>query len=145
VPRAATDVVLEDPLPAGLEPIVLEFQTTARSLGLAIAQREWRAQGYDMGYEGEGEGEGEGGGGEPGMPSGQSAGVFPAIEVQRHDDRVVAYAPWVPAGIHRFEYLVRATTPGQFKAPPAKVELMYDPEVYGSTGAMAFEVVRGEK
>jgi hypothetical protein len=147
VPRTATDVVLEDPLPAGLEPIVLDFQTTARSLGLAMAQREWGAQGMEMGWEGEGDGEYAppgGAGGEPGAP-GASVGVFPAIEVERHDDRVVAYAPWVPAGIHRFEYLARATTPGKFAAPPARAELMYDPEVHGSTGPLVFEVLKAER
>jgi uncharacterized protein YfaS (alpha-2-macroglobulin family) len=101
----------------------------------------------EMGWEGEGDGEYAppgGAAGEPGAPA-ASIGVFPAIEVERHDDRVVAYAPWVPAGIHRFEYLARATTPGKFAAPPARAELMYDPEVHGMTGPLVFEVLKAER
>ncbi len=102
VPRPVTDVVLTDPLPAGLEPIALEFQTTARSLGLALR----RARAQRLAGDGRGRSRTVGDAGSRG-----DGGVFPALEVERRDDRVVAYAPWIDAGIYRFEYLARAATP----------------------------------
>ena len=72
-------------------------------------------------------------------------GELPVIHVERRDDRVVACAPDVPAGIYRFEYLARAATPGRFGVPPAEVELMYDPEVRGRSAAATFEVLSAGK
>jgi hypothetical protein len=35
------------------------------------------------------------------------------------------------AGVHSYEYVSRATTPGEFVVPPAKAEEMYHPETFG--------------
>ena len=43
-------------------------------------------------------------------------------------------------GVHSYVYLARATTVGSFVAAPTHVEQMYEPEVFGRTGAMTFEV-----
>jgi uncharacterized protein YfaS (alpha-2-macroglobulin family) len=96
----------------------------ARSLGRGLSEREWGDDEEDgrEAYE-------------------ETGGVFPAIRVERRDDRVVAFAPEVPAGIYRFEYLARAATAGSFSAPPAAVELMYDPEVRARTAPLRFTVV----
>jgi uncharacterized protein YfaS (alpha-2-macroglobulin family) len=51
--------------------------------------------------------------------------------VQRHDDRIEAFAEWLPAGTHRVRYLLRATTAGSFSAPGASALLMYMPETFG--------------
>ena len=45
-----------------------------------------------------------------------------------------------PEGRHVFSYLVRATTPGRFTAAPARAEEMYEPEVFGRTGAATVDV-----
>jgi hypothetical protein len=51
------------------------------------------------------------------------------------DDRVVYFVDHLPAGITRYRYVARATTPGTFVTPPARVEEMYAPETFGRTAA----------
>jgi alpha-2-macroglobulin len=43
-------------------------------------------------------------------------------------------------GMYRYRYLARATTAGSFVVPPTKAECMYEPEVFGRTGGVHFEV-----
>ena len=47
------------------------------------------------------------------------------------------------AGMYRYRYLARATTLGSFVTPPAKVEAMYAPEVFGRTSAIRVDVAGG--
>lgn len=47
------------------------------------------------------------------------------------DERVEAFASLLWDGVHRYSYVARATTPGDFVAPPAKAEEMYSPETFG--------------
>lgn len=51
------------------------------------------------------------------------------------DQRVEAFASLLWEGVHTYSYVARATTPGQFVAPPAKAEEMYSPEVFGRTAS----------
>ncbi|HQU81869.1 MAG TPA: alpha-2-macroglobulin family protein [Pyrinomonadaceae bacterium] len=57
------------------------------------------------------------------------------------DNRAEAFAQFLGSGIWNYEYVVRATTPGNFVAPPAKAEEMYSPEVFGRTST-EFVLVR---
>lgn len=50
------------------------------------------------------------------------------------DHQVEIFAGFLPAGIHRYDYVARATTPGTFVVPPAKAEEMYHPETFGRSG-----------
>jgi len=50
------------------------------------------------------------------------------------DHQVEVFAGSVPAGIYRYDYVARATTPGSFVVPPAKAEEMYHPETFGRSG-----------
>ncbi|HSJ25307.1 MAG TPA: alpha-2-macroglobulin family protein [Longimicrobiales bacterium] len=47
------------------------------------------------------------------------------------DDRAEAFSSLLPAGVWEYSYLVRATTPGTFVVPPARAEMMYEPETFG--------------
>lgn len=51
------------------------------------------------------------------------------------DERVEAFAPLVWEGNHAYEYIARATTPGNFVVPPPKAEEMYMPETFGRGGS----------
>lgn len=51
-----------------------------------------------------------------------------------HPDRVRLFTRVLPPGTHHFVYRVRAITPARFVAPPAQVEEMYRPELFGRTG-----------
>jgi uncharacterized protein YfaS (alpha-2-macroglobulin family) len=41
----------------------------------------------------------------------------------------------LPAGEYDFSYFARAVTPGTYKVNPASAEMMYAPEINGSTAA----------
>jgi Large extracellular alpha-helical protein len=47
------------------------------------------------------------------------------------DERAEAFASLLSDGVWSYTYVVRATTPGEFIAPPAKAEEMYSPETFG--------------
>ncbi|HSK02517.1 MAG TPA: hypothetical protein VK932_14795, partial [Kofleriaceae bacterium] len=47
------------------------------------------------------------------------------------DERVEAFASLLWQGVHTYEYVARATTPGSFVVPPPKAEEMYMPETFG--------------
>ncbi|MCL2822637.1 MAG: hypothetical protein FWD57_01475, partial [Polyangiaceae bacterium] len=57
------------------------------------------------------------------------------------DDRALFFVEKMAAGMHRYRYLARATSIGSFVMPPTRVESMYQPEVYGRTGAVVVRVV----
>ena len=60
--------------------------------------------------------------------------------VERHDDRVVAFATRLGSGRHDFTYLVRATTAGTFTAAGARMEAIYAPELAGRSAAATIVV-----
>ena len=47
------------------------------------------------------------------------------------DERVEAFAALLWEGVHNYEYVARATTPGNFVVQPPKAEEMYMPETFG--------------
>jgi len=47
------------------------------------------------------------------------------------DERVEAFSSRLFEGVHRYDYVARATTPGSFVVPPPKAEEMYQPETFG--------------
>jgi len=123
-----TNMVLIDPLPAGLEP-----------LNPVLANTSVPPTPVDGGFDG-------GFGGpdiapqiEPGF--GRSYGLIPDQGMwwngnwwdhqNLRDDRAESYASWLWAGTHEFSYVARATTPGTFVVPPSRAEEIYAPEVFG--------------
>jgi len=99
-------VVLDDPLPAGLEGVDASLATSSPALDVSAHDAE---------------------------PSAGFRSTWYRREV--HDDRVVFFADEMPAGLYRFRYLARATTLGRFVVPPTTVAEMYQPEVYARTAA----------
>lgn len=112
VPEKTYYLAVEDPLPAGFEPINTSFETTSRALTERALDAHFISSNYWWSY-------------------GQMSFDYSA----QHDDRVELFRSEVPAGIYRHAYLIRATTPGEFSAPAARVEAMYDPVVFGQTKA----------
>jgi uncharacterized protein YfaS (alpha-2-macroglobulin family) len=47
------------------------------------------------------------------------------------DERAEAFTQQLWEGVHKYEYVTRATTPGTFIVPPPKAEEMYMPETFG--------------
>jgi uncharacterized protein YfaS (alpha-2-macroglobulin family) len=50
------------------------------------------------------------------------------------DERVEAFTSLLWEGVHRYSYVARATTPGEFVVPPTRAEEMYQPETFGRSG-----------
>jgi len=106
-PTRRYHVALEDPLPAGLEPV-----NPALAVSGSIPQDPaggstsrywwWRWTWYE--------------------------------HQNLRDQRAEAFASLLWEGIHTYTYLARATTPGEFIVPPAKAEEMYSPDVFGRSG-----------
>jgi hypothetical protein len=109
-------VALEDPLPAGLEPVNLAFATTSRRAVESMQDRDpdwywrswWRTPRFD--------------------------------HVEQRDDRVLLFANVLSPGVYSHSYLARATTRGAFTAPAAQVEEMYAPYVRGGSAARSLSV-----
>lgn len=55
--------------------------------------------------------------------------------VNLRDERAEAFTTLLNAGVHEYEFVARATTPGEFVVPPAKAEEMYSPEVFGRSAS----------
>ncbi|MDB4954247.1 MAG: hypothetical protein JWO36_1816 [Myxococcales bacterium] len=51
------------------------------------------------------------------------------------DERIEAFAALLWEGVHNYDYVARATTPGEFIVPPPKAEEMYMPETFGRGGS----------
>jgi uncharacterized protein YfaS (alpha-2-macroglobulin family) len=47
------------------------------------------------------------------------------------DERAEAFAALLWEGVHDYDYVARATTPGRFVVPPPRAEEMYMPETFG--------------
>jgi len=121
LPKERRFVAVTDPIPAGFEPVESWFATTARDVARQADQQGDSDE-------------------EPSWQDIWRRGSFDHVE--RHDDRVLAFATRLSEGHHEFSYVVRATTSGTFQAAPARVEQMYEPEISGRSATVAIEVRR---
>ncbi|MGH7467420.1 MAG: alpha-2-macroglobulin family protein [Longimicrobiales bacterium] len=130
VPAERHFVVVDDPLPAGLEAVDLSLRTVA-PFGAAFAQvrdaePEQQSDQYDWYF------------------GSWDSGVWSAFDHKElRDDRVVYVATVLLPGTYTATYLARATTAGTFIMPPAHAEEMYNPAVNGRTGGGVFTVTSG--
>ncbi len=56
------------------------------------------------------------------------------------DDRAVFFTTYLWKGKHTYAYLIRATTSGTFRALPAEITPMYEPEVWGRSASVEMTV-----
>lgn len=52
-----------------------------------------------------------------------------------HDQKILLFADAVPRGFYEFSYFVNVTNGGSYLVPPARAMEMYNPEIFGTTGA----------
>jgi uncharacterized protein YfaS (alpha-2-macroglobulin family) len=125
-PDPREQVVIDDPLPAGLEPVQTELATTARSLDVSGAggAGDWADDAVS----------------DDDARASDGAYTFAWYHRETHDDRVLTFVQHMPAGLYHYRYLARATTFGTFVVPPTRAECMYEPEIFGRTGATSFDV-----
>jgi uncharacterized protein YfaS (alpha-2-macroglobulin family) len=126
VPSERHFVVVDDPLPAGLEAVDLSLRTVAPLGAFNPLPEAERDQDTD----------------EPLWYFGTwDSGVWSAFDHKElRDDRVVYVATTILPGVYSATYLARATTAGVFMVPPAHAEEMYNPAVNGRTGGSTFTV-----
>jgi uncharacterized protein YfaS (alpha-2-macroglobulin family) len=136
VPEDRDFVVVDDPLPAGLEPVDLSLRTASLAAGPGAGQHiDYLAPAPEEGEEREGEGT-------AGWYYGSwdSGWWSPFDHREIRDDRVVYAATVLWKGTYTMTYLARATTPGTFIRPPAQAEELYNPAVYGRSDGGTFTV-----
>ncbi len=107
LPHEGRFLAFTDPIPAGFEAVDGSLKTTATDLGAVSTTQSSDADRYAW----------------------WRRGGFDFVE--KHDDKVVAFATRLAAGRHEFTYLVRATTAGTFSAAGTFAEAMYAPEIMG--------------
>ena len=133
VPVERQFVVVDDPLPAGLEAVDLSLATEARGFSGNDCSYGQRAEndedtdqsdnGWDWYY-----------------GSWEGCWWSPFDHQELRDDRVVWVASVLWKGTYTMSYIARATTSGTFKRAPAWAEEMYNPAVNGRTEGGTFTV-----
>jgi uncharacterized protein YfaS (alpha-2-macroglobulin family) len=108
VPRDTYYVVVEDLVPAGLEPLNERLNTTSHDAAPDYndpnwQQYRWQSYGYN--------------------------------HKEIRDGRVSFFVTTMPIGGSTFEYLARATHGGTFTALPAEAWAMYEPETWGRSAS----------
>jgi alpha-2-macroglobulin len=97
-------VAVDDPLPAGFEPVNLSFATESIEMAMNLPRldtyRSWRS-GFN--------------------------------HTEQYDDRILLFADILEGGVHTYSYLARAMSLGTFTMPPTYVEQMYEQDVFGYT------------
>ena len=117
-------VVIDDPLPAGLEAIDARFATASR------AQASVGSDGFDDDSNS--------------FDTAHAMGTALRTSFthrEMHDDRVLTFIADMQPGVYHYQYLARATTLGNFVLPPTRAECMYEPETFGRTAGGAFGVL----
>ena len=112
VPEDMPYFMVEDMLPAGLEPLDTSLKTTSAA-----------ADSPDLAETGR-------------RPSWW---YFGRTEIR--DNRVALFATNLPRGSYSYTYLARATTPGTFQTLPATAMRTYAPEVFGRSAGALFTVI----
>ncbi|HXE58854.1 MAG TPA: MG2 domain-containing protein [Gemmatimonadales bacterium] len=138
VPADRHFVVLDDPLPAGLEAVDLSLRTAGGvpGPGTGLPNADEPAEGERAAEDGGAEDDGlrwRYGTWDAGWWS-------PFDHREMRDDRVVYFATVLWKGTYTATYLARATTPGVFVRPPAHAEEMYNPAVHGRSDGGVFTV-----
>ncbi|MGH1539158.1 MAG: MG2 domain-containing protein [Arenicella sp.] len=115
VPTARHYVVIDDPVPGGLEPVNRDLATASSldsdNTDFTVPKASWWHSQKDW------------------VSYGRYGYSFYHKEL-RHDSARF-YADYLPIGNYHLTYTAQAIADGQFSVMPVKAEEMYDPDVYG--------------
>jgi len=112
-PSSLHYVVVNDPLPAGLEPIDASLLTDVQ-VPSKYTQQDFDERGWGWWY---------------------------FYHTELHDEKVVLSTDYLPAGTYVFTYLARASSAGTFNVVPVTAEEFYFPDVAGRGAGSVFVVV----
>ncbi|HML23008.1 MAG TPA: hypothetical protein PKD09_15250, partial [Aggregatilinea sp.] len=118
LPQDVYYFVLEDPLPAGTEPVDTSLLTTTQN-----------AQGPSI---------------RPDYDPHWFWGWWLFDHTEMRDEQVNLYADFLPRGTYVYTYQVRASVPGEFQTMPSHAYAFYFPEVFGRGAGTLFTVTPAE-
>ncbi len=118
-PNDAHYLVVDDPLPAGLEAVDQALKTSPQSIN--VPQEYSREDLFWKGW-----------------------GWWYFDQFQYKDEKVVLAADYLPAGTYIYTYLVRAGTVGEFYTIPPTAQEFYFPDVYGRGDGSIFTVTAAQ-
>ena len=115
LPAARNFVVVDDPVPGGLEPVNRQLATAStvdaeKGEFLRAESSYWYSCSDWRGF-------------------GASHWSFYHQELRHHAARF--FADYLPAGNYHLSYVAQAIAPGEFQVLPTHAEEMYDPDVFG--------------
>lgn len=130
-PAARHDVAVLDPIPAGFEAVDTSLATASQAPSWApdteLGEAPW-GEDWDVVER---------------QVAAPDFGGSAAYDHHESDDgEVRLYASAMPAGIHTYRYVVRATSLGRYTYHPARVDEMYEPENFGRTKPMTIEIAK---
>jgi uncharacterized protein YfaS (alpha-2-macroglobulin family) len=128
IPAARNFVVVDDPVPGGLEPVNRDL-ATASTVDDEKAKSDYAADSWFFHY---------------GDWSwyGMSRWSFYHKELRHHAARF--YSEWLPPGNYHLSYTAQAIASGEFIVIPTHAEEMYDPDVFGKSIPAQLNVKMGE-
>jgi hypothetical protein len=129
LPAARYFVVVDDPVPGGLEPVNRDLATTSEVAAdkakgqymggsFWFSHDDWKDYGIDF-------------------------WSFYHKELRHEAARF--FADYLPAGNYHLSYVAQAIAPGEFSVMPTHTEEMYEPEVYGKSVPATLKVIRDPK
>ncbi len=114
VPSTLHYVVVEDPLPAGADAVNPQLLTESL---VGTQPRITRERPLSTGW-----------------------GWWYFSTVEMRDEKVVFYAPYLPAGTYQLTYVLRPSLAGQYNVIPPTAQEFYFPEVYGRGAGVLFTI-----
>ena len=115
LPAAGNFVVVDDPVPGGLEPVNRQLATAST---VDADQGEFQPAGGSWWFR---------------YSDWSSYGVsrWSFYHQELRHDAARFYSEYLPAGNYHLSYTAQAVAPGEFSVLPVHAEQMYDPNVYG--------------
>jgi uncharacterized protein YfaS (alpha-2-macroglobulin family) len=114
VPSDQYHIIVEDPFPAGMEPIETKW--------LKLAMTEISLDENLMG------------------DTSQLWGWWYFSHIELGDHRVAMYADHLPAGTYQYTYQLHALLPGEYRILPTRAWARYFPEIYGQSAGDVFSI-----
>jgi uncharacterized protein YfaS (alpha-2-macroglobulin family) len=114
VPSDQYYVIVEDPFPAGMEPIDRGLSTSPVDLSTSggIASDTFQS----------------------------GLGWWRFIRAELRDDRLALFADYLPAGTYQYDYVLHATFAGEYRVLPTTARALYFPEVYGQAAGTVYTI-----
>jgi hypothetical protein len=95
---------IEDPLPAGAEPVDPSLLTTSVLSGITSQTT---------------------------IPKGTTNLAWYVSHTELRDDRAALFADFLPAGTYQYSYQIHLTSAGSYHALPTQAYMLYFPDIYG--------------